>query len=285
MLTRVRSDGDDVDAEIREMTDLAEREQRARTRGWSGLRADWVRPALIVGCGVAIFTQLSGIEMIVYYSPTILTDAGFPDETALQVSVALGLSYLVAQLVGLTIIDRVGRRRLTLIMIPGAALSLVALGLLFVTGHSQRGDIPFIVTCLVVFMLFNAGGLQLMGWLTGSEIYPLAVRSVGTAVQSAALWSSNLLITLTLLTIINGIGVGPDDVALRRVQRGGLDLRVAAHARPDRTQPRGDRGQARRRPVPPRRLRPLTRQRASRYSESTNPRPPRPRPDDPRPRS
>jgi hypothetical protein len=60
-----------------------------------------------------------------------------------------------------------------------------------------------------MFMLFNAGGLQLMGWLTGSEIYPLAVRSVGTAVQSAALWSSNLLITLTLLTIINGIGVGP----------------------------------------------------------------------------
>jgi sugar porter (SP) family MFS transporter len=119
VLTRVRSDGDDVDAEIREMTDLAEREQRASTRGWSGLRADWVRPALIVGCGVAIFTQLSGIEMIVYYSPTILTDVGFPDETALLVSVALGLSYLVAQLVGLTIIDRVGRRRLTLIMIPG----------------------------------------------------------------------------------------------------------------------------------------------------------------------
>jgi sugar porter (SP) family MFS transporter len=209
VLERVRPDGYDIDAEIGEMTDLAEQEQRARTRGWSGLRADWVRPALVVGCGIAIFTQLSGIEMIVYYSPTILTDSGFPESTALQVSIALGVAYLVAQLVGLSIIDRVGRRRLTLIMIPGAALSLFALGLLFVTGHSERDDIPYIVVCLVVFMLFNAGGLQLMGWLTGSEIYPLAVRSVGTAVQSAALWSSNLLITLTLLTTINGIGVGP----------------------------------------------------------------------------
>jgi hypothetical protein len=57
-------------------------------------------------------------------------------------------------------------------------------------------------------MFFNAGGLQLMGWLTGSEIYPLAVRSAGTAAQSATLWSTNLLITLTLLTMINGIGVG-----------------------------------------------------------------------------
>jgi MFS family permease len=168
-----------------------------------------VRPALVLGCGIAIFTQLSGIEMIVYYSPTILTDAGFAADAALDVSVALGLSYLVAQLVGLAIIDRVGRRRLTLIMIPGAAASLFVLGLLFVTGHGGRDSIAFVVACLVVFMLFNAGGLQLMGWLTGSETYPLAVRPAGTAVQSAALWGTNLFITLTLLSLISAVGVGP----------------------------------------------------------------------------
>jgi hypothetical protein len=47
-----------------------------------------------------------------------------------------------------------------------------------------------------------------MGWLTGSEIYPLAVRGAGTSIQSATLWSTNVLITLTLLTIINHVGVG-----------------------------------------------------------------------------
>ncbi len=57
-------------------------------------------------------------------------------------------------------------------------------------------------------MFFNAGGLQLMGWLTGSEIYPLAVRGAGTAAQSASLWGTNLLITLTLLTMIDLFGVG-----------------------------------------------------------------------------
>lgn len=209
VLNRVRPDGYDVDGELEEMAELARVERTASTRGWSGLREAWVRPALILGCGIAIFTQLSGIEMIIYYSPTILTDNGFSDSVALQVSVALGVSYLVAQLVGLTIIDRVGRRRLTLIMIPGAAISLFALGTLFVTGHSGRESIPLIVGCLIVFMLFNAGGLQLMGWLTGSETYPLAVRPAGTAAQSAALWGTNLLITLTLLTLISGIGVGP----------------------------------------------------------------------------
>jgi len=209
VLRRVRPSGFDVDGELDEMADLARKEQTASTRGWYGLRERWVRPALVLGCGIAIFTQLSGIEMIVYYSPTILTDAGFAADVALDVSVALGLSYLVAQLVGLAIIDRVGRRRLTLIMIPGAAVALFVLGLLFVTGNAGRDSIAFVVACLVVFMLFNAGGLQLMGWLTGSETYPLAVRPAGTAVQSAALWGTNLLITLTLLSLISAIGVGP----------------------------------------------------------------------------
>ncbi|BCI53274.1 MFS transporter [Mycolicibacterium litorale] len=209
VLERVRPSGYDVGAELDETAELARVERTASTRGWSGLRAAWVRPALILGCGIAIFTQLSGIEMIIYYSPTILTDNGFDTSVALQVSVALGVTYLLAQLVGLTIIDRVGRRRLTLIMIPGAALSLFVLGLLFVTGNSGRDSMPFIIACLIVFMLFNAGGLQLMGWLTGSETYPLAVRPAGTAVQSAALWGTNLLITLTLLSLITAIGVGP----------------------------------------------------------------------------
>lgn len=209
VLERVRPSGYDVDGELDEMAHLAHVEKTAGTRGWSGLREAWVRPALVLGCGVAIFTQLSGIEMIIYYSPTILTDAGFSTSVALQVSVALGVTYLVAQLVGLTIIDKVGRRRLTLIMIPGAAVSLFVLGYLFVSGNSGPDSVPFIIACLVVFMLFNAGGLQLMGWLTGSETYPLAVRSAGTAAQSAALWGTNLIITLTLLSLITAIGVGP----------------------------------------------------------------------------
>ncbi len=208
VLERVRPDGYDVDVELHEAIELARVERTASTRGWRGLRDAWVRPALVLGCGIAVFTQLSGIEMIIYYSPTILTNDGVYRYVALQVSVGLGAAYLIAQLVGLAIIDRVGRRRLTLIMVPGAATSLFVLGLLFLTSDSGHDVIPYIMICLVAFMLFNGGGLQLMGWLTGSETYPLAVRPAATAVQSATLWATNLLITLTMLSLVNAIGPG-----------------------------------------------------------------------------
>ena len=98
---------------------------------------------------------------------------------------------------------------MTLRMVPGAAAALFALGAIFVFGVASHSTTWLIIACLIVFMFFNAGGLQLMGWLTGSEIYPLPVRPNGTAVQAAVLWGTNLLITLTLLTVINAIGVGP----------------------------------------------------------------------------
>ncbi|BBY39403.1 MFS transporter [Mycobacterium mantenii] len=209
VLERVRPEGYDVGTELDEAIELARIERTAGTRGWAGLRDAWVRPALVLGCGIAVFTQLSGIEMIIYYSPTILTDDGVYRSVALRVSVGLGAAYLIAQLIGLAIIDRVGRRRLTLIMVPGAAISLFVLGLLFVTSDNGHEVIPYIMICLIAFMLFNGGGLQLMGWLTGSETYPLAVRPAATAAQSATLWGTNLIITLTMLSLIKAIGVGP----------------------------------------------------------------------------
>ncbi|MEU6386224.1 sugar porter family MFS transporter [Streptomyces bauhiniae] len=210
VLKQVRPAGYDVDSELDEISALGRRQQRTdrNHQGWRGLRQKWVRPALVVGCGIAVFTQLSGIEMIIYYAPTILTDNGFSRSSALRVSVALGVVYLMMMIIGLWIVDKVGRRRLTLIMVPGAALSLFVLGGFYITGHSTRAYVPAIIACLLAFMFFNAGGLQLMGWLTGSEIYPLTVRAAATSVQSATLWSTNLLITLTLLSMISAFGVG-----------------------------------------------------------------------------
>jgi sugar porter (SP) family MFS transporter len=207
-LERVRSAGADLDGELAAVAETVRQSQASGTLGWRGLAEAWVRPALIAGCGTAAFTQLVGIEMMIYYTPTLLKGVGFGEASALLTNVGIALIYLVMTALGLAIVDKIGRRRLALLTLPGAALSLAALGTLFAFERTGLDDTPYIIGCLFLFMVFQAGGLQVIGWLTGSEIYPLSVRGAGTSAQSATVWGSNLLLTGTALSIIHHLGAG-----------------------------------------------------------------------------
>lgn len=206
-LTRVRPKGADLDGELDGISDAIAQSDTS-TPGWRGLAERWVRPAVIAGCGTAAFTQLVGIEMMIYYAPTLLKGVGFGEGSALLTNVGIAAIYLVMTATGLAIVDRVGRRRLSLVTLPGAALSLAILGAMFATGRTGPDDAPFVIGCLFLFMMFQAGGLQVIGWLTGSEVYPLRVRAAGTSAQAATVWGSNLLLTGTALSLIHHLGAG-----------------------------------------------------------------------------
>jgi MFS family permease len=207
-LTRVRPSGADLDGEIGEIEHVVKGEQSAPVKGWRGLAQSWVRPAAVAALGVAAFTQLTGIEMMIYYAPTMLTGVGFATSTALRASLGLGLIYAVMTAVGLVIVDRVGRRRLSLLMLPGAALCLFALGYILNAQPGEGRNGWLIVACLLGYMFFNAGGIQVVGWLTGSEMYPLAVRGAGTSAQATMVWGSDLLVTATALSMVHALGTG-----------------------------------------------------------------------------
>lgn len=174
---------------------------------WSRLREKWVRPALIAGIGVAIFTQITGLEMMIYYTPTILTDAGFPHVFALWANVGVGVVYLGMTITGSRLVDRIGRRRLPLITLPGSALSLAAFGALFLFG-GRHPNPALSLLFLLLFMFFQSGGLQVIGWLLESELYPLRVRPAATSLQAMALWGSDLLVTVSALTLVLWLGLG-----------------------------------------------------------------------------
>jgi sugar porter (SP) family MFS transporter len=207
-LARVRSDPYGIVAELAEIRDVVGREASAPVGGWRGLAQPWVRPAVVAALGVAAFTQLTGIEMMIYYAPTLLTGVGFPHEHALHASLGLGIVYAVMTALGLVIVDRVGRRRLSLVMLPGAALSLLVLGGVLMGRVDGKADAWLIVACLLLYMFFNAGGIQVVGWLSGSEMYPLSVRGAGTSAQAAMVWGSDLLVTATALSFVNLLGAG-----------------------------------------------------------------------------
>lgn len=81
--------------------------------------------------------------------------------------------YLVMTLLGCLFVDRIGRRRLVLIMGPGSVLSLIGLGIMFAL-HPDKGSVGswMIVVFLLLFMVFNSGGIQVVGWLLGAELFP-----------------------------------------------------------------------------------------------------------------
>lgn len=187
------------------------RKTRSQTAGetseWQEFRRPWLRPALVAGLLVAMFTQLTGLEMMIYYTPTILTGAGFPHEYSLWANVGVGAVYLLMTFIGSRVVDRMGRRRLMLVMLPGAAVSIGLFGALF---FIQEGGPSKVVTIVLIllFMFFQSGGIQVVGWLIGSEVYPLQIRSAATSVHAMVLWASDLLVTTTALSLADWIGLG-----------------------------------------------------------------------------
>ncbi|MGH9431606.1 MAG: sugar porter family MFS transporter [Terriglobia bacterium] len=162
------------------------------------------RKALVVGVGLAIFQQVTGINAIIYYTPTILEMAGFHTaSSAILATVLVGAVNLVFTIVSLFLLDRVGRRPLLLIGIAGMALSLGCLGFLFGTGHVSRG--PILIDVLVYLASF-AIGLGPIFWLMISEIYPTTIRGQAMSLASVTIWIFDLLLSITFLSLVAGLG-------------------------------------------------------------------------------
>ncbi|MFZ3573216.1 sugar porter family MFS transporter [Streptomyces sp. BH097] len=204
-LGRLRPAGTDVAAEAAEITAVT---AAAPSHGgsWRSLGQRWLRPALLIAVGIAAFSQLTGINAIVYYAPTILADAGFGDSVALLTGIGIGTMLVVAGVVGAIAVDKTGRRRTILWFLPGSALAMTVLALAFgVLGDSSTQRWTVIIA-LFAYILFNGVGMQAVVWLIGPEILPLSVRGQATSLATVCLWGFDLLIAMTALTAINTIG-------------------------------------------------------------------------------
>ena len=166
-----------------------------------------LRMPLIIGIGLALFQQLSGINTVIYYAPTIFKFAGFKSAGAsILAAVGLGVVMLCSHVAAIFLIDRVGRRPLLLVGIAGQIVGLAALGAAFHFKQlsSSIGDIA--VGSLVVYVACFAFGLGPIFWLLISEIYPLAVRGAAMSVATVANWGMNLVVAVTFLTLVGAVG-------------------------------------------------------------------------------
>lgn len=207
-LSRIRTSKKAILREIREMHEIAESTDPL-DKGWRGLAQPWVRPAVIAALGVAFFTQVGGLEMMIYYAPTFLHDAGFGKNSALLASLGVAITYCVMTFLGCLTVDKIGRRRLMLVTGPISVLSMVGLGIVF-SMHPTEGSVGawLVIFFLLSFMASNSIGIQICGWLTGAEMFPLCMRGQATSLFAATLWGADLLVTITALTLVQLVTLG-----------------------------------------------------------------------------
>ncbi len=180
----------------------------AKQKGnWSELLSPLLRSAMIVGVGLAIAQQLTGINTVIYYAPTIFKFAGFSSASvAILASVGVGVVNLALTLVAMQLIDRVGRRPLLLTSLAGMTLGLLVLGLAFSLPRLS-GSLGWIaVASLMVYVGSFAVGLGPVFWLVLSEIYPLRIRGRAMGVGTVTNWGSNLVVAVSFLTLTRVMG-------------------------------------------------------------------------------
>ncbi|MGB5172962.1 MAG: sugar porter family MFS transporter [Eudoraea sp.] len=147
---------------------------------------------LILAFLLAFFNQLSGINFILYYAPEILERAGLAAKESLFSSISIGIVNLIFTLVGIRLIDKMGRRQLMKIGSIGYILSLSMVGWCFYTGASSTLLLIFIL----VFIASHAIGQGAVIWVFISEIFPNKVRAFGQAWGTGTHWVFAAIITL-----------------------------------------------------------------------------------------
>jgi sugar porter (SP) family MFS transporter len=202
ILRQVR-DGADIEAEIAEVRELS--------TGRSSLR-EVLNPALrhvmIVGVALAVFQQVTGINTIIYYAPTLLSSAGLGNSAALLANVVNGAVNVVMTIVAIRLLDRVGRRPLLIGGTTGMAVGMIVVALTFAIGGSQlHGNTAYIaIFGLLLYTGSFAIGLGPVFWLLISEIYPVKIRGQAMSVATMGNWIANFVVAISFLTLLSAIG-------------------------------------------------------------------------------
>ena len=178
---------------------------------WSEVFAPaWRRP-LTIGIGLAVFQQITGINAVIYYSDRIFAAAGFssPQAQTMATTWAIGAVNVVATLIAVAFIDKLGRRPLLLAGLAGMCASLAAVGFAFFSagtaGMSPTAGMVTLVA-LILFIVSFAFSLGPVVWTVINEIFPGRVRGRAVAVATAVNWGAAFLVSEFFITLVDAIG-------------------------------------------------------------------------------
>ena len=159
------------------------------------------RYPLFLAISIGAFNQLAGINAILYYLNSIFSAAGFSTVSGDQQAIAIGFTNFLFAIVGVSLIDKLGRKTLLLIGAAGTATCLAGVSWLFAT-HSHPGALVWLLVVYIAFFSMSQGAVI---WVYIGEVFPTSVRSKGQGVGSASHWFMNAAIAMLFPVVVHSM--------------------------------------------------------------------------------
>jgi sugar porter (SP) family MFS transporter len=182
--------------------------QTKMERRWSALWTPAVRGSLYIAVGFTVLQQVTGINTIIYYGPQIFALAGISsDKNAIFATLLVAIVNVLATIIALALVDKVGRKPLLYVGVGGMTISLFVLAYSFHNQAALGSSLGIVATaCLMVYITCFAFSMGPIAWILVSEVFPLRIRGRGVAAATLGSGISNFIVSITFLSLIKAAG-------------------------------------------------------------------------------
>ncbi|MDO4909643.1 MAG: MFS transporter [Corynebacterium sp.] len=168
----------------------------------AALKQFWVKRALIIAVIVGMIQQVTGVNAIMYFVPTMMNRAGISVQLSVYSSMIIGAVSVVTCFIGMNLVDRIGRRTLLSVGLAGTTLCLILVALF--SAHAWTS-----LLFMSLFIAFQQAAVSVVTWLLLSELVPQAVRGFGMGLAGLALWIMNFIVAQAFLPLLDAAGKTP----------------------------------------------------------------------------
>jgi sugar porter (SP) family MFS transporter len=190
------------------LADIREGLKIKMEQSWAALWTPAVRPFVFIAAGMTVLQQVTGINTIIYYGPQIFELAGISSHSnSILATFVVAVVNVIGTVVGITLVDRVGRKPLLYVGVGGMTIALFALAYSF-NHQASLGSLLGVMAigCLVLYIACFAFSLGAIAWILVSEVFPLRVRGRGVAIATLFSGISNFIVSQTFLSLIEKFG-------------------------------------------------------------------------------
>lgn len=185
-----------------EIEDIATIKKEEKISFTKLIRGKYKRP-MIIAIFLMVFSQISGINAIIYYGPSIMSKAGFTLSDALGGQVTIGIVNTLFTFIAIYTIDKWGRKPLLKFGASGVIISLLAISFLFFLGKDYGN---YVIIGIIVYIACYAFSLGPVQFVIASEIFPTKIRGRALTISTFFLWTTNAIVGQVFPSMLNGLG-------------------------------------------------------------------------------